>query len=60
LGTGQVRFWDLTWIKAERPDMSEITLWNPNKELDQAGRDLATEELRLRRICLVQELDMSS
>jgi hypothetical protein len=47
--------WDLTRVKAERPDMSRITLWNPNK----VDWDLATEELRLGRTCPVQESNMS-
>jgi hypothetical protein len=32
---------------AERPDRSGITLWNPDKESDKAGKDLAAEEVRL-------------
>jgi hypothetical protein len=31
--------------------MSGITLWNPDKETDKAGWDLAVEELRLGRTC---------
>jgi hypothetical protein len=33
--------------------MSGITLWNPDKELDKAGWDLAIEDLRLGRTCPV-------
>jgi hypothetical protein len=39
--------------------MSGITFWNLDKDLDKAGQDLATEELRLGWTCPVQELDMS-
>jgi hypothetical protein len=38
---------DLTRDKAERSDMSRITLWNPDKELNKAGWDLAAEVLGL-------------
>jgi hypothetical protein len=31
--------------------MSEMTLWNPDKEADKVGWDLATEELGLDRTC---------
>jgi hypothetical protein len=42
---------NLTWVKAERLDMFEKTLWNPNNEPDKAGWDLDAEELRLGRTC---------
>jgi hypothetical protein len=42
---------DLTRDKAERPDMSRITLWNLDKEPDTNGWDLASEELGLGRTC---------
>jgi hypothetical protein len=35
------------------PNISETTLWNPDKELDKVGWDLAIEELWLGRTCLV-------
>jgi hypothetical protein len=38
--------------------MSGKTLWNPDKEPDKVGWDLATEELVLGQTCLVQEPDM--
>jgi hypothetical protein len=48
---------DLTRDRAERSDMSglgadmfRITLWNPDKELDKAGWNLAAEELGKPRI----------
>jgi hypothetical protein len=31
--------------------MSEMTLWNPDKEKDKVGWDLATEELGLDQTC---------
>jgi hypothetical protein len=46
---------DLTQDKGESPDMSGITLWNP----DKVDWDLAAEELELGRTCPVQEPDMS-
>jgi hypothetical protein len=42
---------DLTWVKAERPEMSEKTLFNSDKKPDKVGWDLAIEELGLGRIC---------
>jgi hypothetical protein len=39
--------------------MSGKTLWNLDKEPDKVNWDLAAEDLRLGRTCLVQELDMS-
>jgi hypothetical protein len=50
----------LTQDKAEKLDISEKTLWCPDKELEKVGWDLAAKELGLGRICLVQELGMSS
>jgi hypothetical protein len=38
--------------------MFRITLWNPNKEPNNVGWDLAAEELGLGRTCPVQESDM--
>jgi hypothetical protein len=35
-------------------EMSGITLWNPDKEPDKVGWDLATEELGLCRTCLAR------
>jgi hypothetical protein len=35
--------------------MSELTLWNPDKESDKAGWDLAAEKLGLGRTCPVQD-----
>jgi hypothetical protein len=34
-------------------DMFGISLWNPDKEPDKAGCDLATEELGLGQTCPV-------
>jgi hypothetical protein len=42
---------DLTRDKAERPDISEKPLWNPNKVLDKTVWDLAIEELGLGQTC---------
>jgi hypothetical protein len=50
---------DLTWDKAERPDMSGKPLWNPVSKPDKSGWDLAVEELGLERTSPVQEPDMS-
>jgi hypothetical protein len=50
---------DLTRDKAVRSDMSGLTLWNPDKEPDKAGWDLAVEELGLGRTYLGWEPDMS-
>jgi hypothetical protein len=35
--------------------MSELTLWNPDKESDKAGWDFAAEKLGLGRTCPVQD-----
>jgi hypothetical protein len=45
---------DLTRDKAERPDISGLPLWNP----DKADWNLATNELRLGRTSPVQQPDM--
>jgi hypothetical protein len=47
LGARQVWFQDLTRVKAERSDMSAITLWNLDKEPNKVGWDLAAEDQRL-------------
>jgi hypothetical protein len=51
---GKFDFGDLTWVKAERPDMSGKSLWNP----DKVDWDLAAKELGLGRTYPVQEPDM--
>jgi hypothetical protein len=54
LGARQVWFQDLTRVKAERSDMSAITLWNLDKEPNKVGWDLAAEDQRLGQTCLAR------